>query len=82
MTDRTPDALLTEAMARIAPDVDLSTARPDEPLAEQFDLDSMDMLGVMEALQQLSGVEIPERDAPKLATLSGALSYLSARLAL
>lgn len=81
MTDptaaRTPDELLADALGRIAPEADLSNVDPDEPLAEAFDLDSMDMMAVLETLQELSGVRIPDRDAPKLSTLAGVRAYLT-----
>lgn len=84
MTDtpaRDVDAMIAEAVGRVAPDADLTSVGDDDLLTEQLDLDSMDMLGVLEGLQQLSGLTIPERDAPKLATLAGARAYLIARFA-
>lgn len=74
------DAMISEALARVAPDAELAGVDPDGSLTEQLELDSMDMLGVLENLQQLSGLTIPERDAPKLATLNGARAYLAAAL--
>ncbi|TKB71975.1 MAG: acyl carrier protein [Nitrospira sp.] len=64
----------------IAPEADLATLNPDVSLRDQLDLDSMDFLNFLIALHQSLGVDIPEGDYPKLATLSGCLAFLAARL--
>jgi acyl carrier protein len=46
---------------------------------EQLDLYSMDLLNFIVALHAALGVEIPEADYPKLATLDGCVEYLAAR---
>jgi acyl carrier protein len=76
----TPDQIRTTALtvlADIAPDVDVSTADPAINLQEQFDLDSLDFYNFVVALHEQLGVDVPERDYPKLATLDGCVSYLS-----
>jgi acyl carrier protein len=50
-------------------------------LREQLDLDSMDALNFVIALHEELGVEIPETDYAKLATMDGIVAYLLARLA-
>jgi acyl carrier protein len=45
-----------------------------------IDIDSYDFLNVMVALHDALGVDIPEVDYQKLATLSAAVDYLSTRL--
>lgn len=64
----------------IAPEADLATLKPEVSLRDQLDLDSMDFLNFVIALHQSLGVDIPEGDYPKLATLNGCLAYLAARL--
>ncbi len=64
----------------IAPEADLTVVRPDVPLREQLDLDSMDVLNLMIALHEKLGVEIPESDYAKLATLDGCVGYLARAL--
>jgi len=64
----------------IAPEVDLSLIRPDRNLRDQLDIDSMDWLSFMIALDQELHVAIPESDYRKLATLDGCVAYLGARL--
>jgi acyl carrier protein len=61
----------------IAPEADLAALKPDVSLRDQLDLDSMDFLNFVIALHQSLGVELPEGDYPKLATLNGCLAYLS-----
>jgi acyl carrier protein len=54
---------------------------PDRPLREQIELDSMDFLDVVMELRKRYGVQVPEEDYPRLATLSGCADYLAPKLA-
>ncbi len=67
---------LIEAIVEVAPDVDPTTIDPCEDLAEQLALDSVDMLATLVSVNERTGIEIPERDYPKLATLDDAVAYL------
>ena len=69
-----------EELENVAPDVDLSTAEPDEDLREAFELDSMDILNLVSALHKRLGVDIPEADYERMVTVKGAVDYLSGRL--
>lgn len=75
------DAVLREELTNIAPDVDLQTIDPRADLREALDIDSMDFLNFVTAIHHRLGLDIPERDYPKLRTLAGALDYLTAKLA-
>jgi len=68
--------LAADVLAGIAPEADLSTVGDQEDLREALDLDSMDFLNLIIGLSQGSGINIPERDYPKLFTLAGLLAYL------
>jgi acyl carrier protein len=70
--------IVTRALTDVAPDIDPATIDPDTELAEQLDIDSMDFLNVIVAIHEQTGVEIPERDYPKLSTLNDAVRYLGA----
>ena len=72
-------ALVAEVLAGIAPEVDLADVEPGEPLQEALDLDSIDFLNLMTGLHERSGLEVPERDYPQLASLEGCITYLTAR---
>ena len=69
-----------EILHRIAPEADLNRLDPGQSLRESLDIDSFDFLNVILRLHEKLGVDIPEADYPKLATLSGALDYLETRL--
>jgi acyl carrier protein len=65
-----------EQLRAIAPDADPTALGPDEDLRDALDLDSMDFLRFVTALHRELGVDVPERDYPRLRTLRGALEYL------
>jgi len=70
-------SLLLDVLSNIAPEADLATLRGKAPLRDELDLDSMDFLNFIAALHERTRIDIPEADYPKLATLDGAVAYLS-----
>lgn len=64
------------ALRDVAPEIDADAIDPDADLGEEFDIDSMDLLNIVVAIHKRTGIEIPERDYPKLATLNEAVAYL------
>jgi acyl carrier protein len=74
-------AAVLDALGEIAPEVDLATVDPATGFREQLDLDSMDLLNLVIGIHARTGVEIPEADYPKLASLDGAVAYLATRAA-
>jgi acyl carrier protein len=73
-------ALIIRELAKIAPEVDPGEIDSAVDLREQIDLDSMDILNLMIAIHEATGVDIPEADYPQLVTLDGCIAYLGARL--
>lgn len=73
--DEAFDAVRT-ALGEIAPEADLASVPPGSPLQESLDLDSIDFLNFVEELHKRFGVEIPERDYPRISTIEGCLDYL------
>lgn len=71
---------VVQALASVAPEVDAASLDTDAALRDQVDLDSMDFLRFIIQLHKQLGVEVPEADYPKLASLAGAVDYLAARL--
>ena len=69
-----------DTLRRIAPEVSPDTLQSAKPLRDQVDLDSMDWLNFLVALHEKLGVDIPEADYAKLATLDDLLAYLRAKL--
>jgi acyl carrier protein len=72
--------VVIRALTEVAPDIDPGAIDPEAELAEQLDIDSMDFLNILVAIHEQTGIEIPERDYPKLSTLSDAVSYLAQAL--
>lgn len=64
-------------LKRIAPE--LEDVQPAKPLRDQVDLDSMDWLNFLVALNERLRIEIPEADYRKLGTLEQIVGYLSAK---
>jgi acyl carrier protein len=73
-------AAVLDALAGVAPEIDAAAVDPADSLREQLELDSMDHLNFMIALDQVFGVEIPEADYPRLQTLDQVVAYLESRL--
>ena len=69
-------ALFTRLLHGIAPEADLDDIDLAAPLQDAFDLDSMDFLNLMTALYEEVGIDVPERDYPKLGTVGGFVSYV------
>jgi acyl carrier protein len=79
----TPESLrstVVEALLEVAPDVDAATLEAATPFRDQFDFDSMDQLNFVVGLHRRLGVDVPEVDYPKLATLDGCVAYLERAL--
>lgn len=79
MTREQVRATVLRVLGEIAPEADLAALKPDAPFREQLDLDSMDLLNVAVGLHGALGVDIPEADYPKLATLDACVDYLASR---
>jgi acyl carrier protein len=71
--------LVATVLHGIAPEIDLDALDPGEPFQEEADIDSMDFLNLVAGLCDETGIDIPERDYQRLATLADIVSYLEAR---
>jgi acyl carrier protein len=69
-------AAVAAAIHRVAPEAEFDDLDPQADLREELDIDSMDFLIMLEELHARTGVDIPERDYPALASLDGCLAYL------
>jgi acyl carrier protein len=72
-------ALLCEVFARFAPEFDFAAIDPRADLREQLDIDSLDFLNALIAVQERTGVDVPESDYAQVATLEAAAAYVAAR---
>jgi acyl carrier protein len=77
--DAIRDAVL-RILGGIAPEADLTKLRPDIPFRDQLDIDSMDFLNFVIALDKELRVDVPETDYSRITTLAGCVDYLSAQL--
>jgi acyl carrier protein len=77
----TPDeirALLARLLHGVAPEIDLGEIDRAAPLQEAAELDSMDFLNLVTALYDETGIDVPERDYPLIATIDGFVAYVAA----
>lgn len=70
-----------DELTRVAPDIAADEVGENDHIQTDLGLDSMDVLNLVAALHRRLGIDIPERDYPKIATLRQAAEYLAARQA-
>lgn len=80
MTRNEIHRMFVEELTRIAPDIDPASLDDGDHLMDDLDLDSIDILNLVTALQARLDVSVPEIDYPRLETTGKAVAYLSARL--
>lgn len=66
-----------DIIADIAPDEDLTHIKPDVRLRDQVQLDSMDFLDIVMELRKRHGIEVPEAEYGRLASLESSAEYLT-----
>lgn len=78
MSDEEIRAIVLRLLGEIAPEADMAAIRPAKRLRDQLDIDSMDALNFLIAVDAELGIDIPESDYPKLTTLDNIVAYLAA----
>lgn len=78
MTNDELKSAVLAALARIAPEADFASLRADAPLRDQLDIDSMDFMNFVVLLHETLGVDVPEAEYAKVATLDGCVAWLAA----
>jgi acyl carrier protein len=68
--------MIVQVLREVAPEADLGGVAPDADFRAELGLDSMDVLNFAIGLEERTGVEVPERDFPRLVTLDGCTRYL------
>lgn len=76
MTPAEAKALILDVLGAIAPEAEFDKLPGKAQLREELDLDSMDFLDFVAALHERTGMDIPETDYRRLATLDDAIAYL------
>ncbi|MGB0087837.1 MAG: acyl carrier protein [Rhodomicrobiaceae bacterium] len=79
MSDPDIRAVVIEELSNIAPEVDMATVDAAADLREELDIDSMDFLNFITAIDKRLGINVPELDYPKLMSLDGAVAYLETK---
>jgi len=74
MNERDLEAAVLRALERAAGGLGDRPIEPEQPLAEQFDLDAERFFAV---LARETGIDIPAADRPRLVSLSDCLDYLA-----
>ncbi len=72
-------ATVLRILGEIAPEADLTRLQPDVSFRDQLDIDSMDFLNFVIALDEELDVRISESDYPKLSNLDACVELLSSR---
>lgn len=75
------EGLVRAALVDVAPDLVAAAVDPGADFHYDLGLDSMDTLNLAIALHDATGVDIPERDYPRIRTITACVAYLEAALA-
>ncbi len=73
------DEAVRRALDEVAPDIDAATVDADADFHDELGLDSMDTLNFAIALFEITGIDVPERDYPRIDTVARCVEYLRAR---
>ncbi len=70
-------ALIFAVLGAIAPEAELDKLPGGAQMRDELDLDSMDFLDFIAAVHERTGIDIPEAEYGRLATLDDAVAYLA-----
>ena len=79
MTEDEIKKIIFQLLKQIAPDTEPELLQPDDLIRAKLEIDSFDALRFIVALDEKLGVETPEEDYGKTATLRSLLDYISAK---
>jgi len=77
LSRETLEEIVRKAIGEVASDCDPASIAAETDLRANLDLDSVDLLRIVERVHVASGIEIPERDLGRLSTLRSWLDYLT-----
>lgn len=78
MTTLDPRSAALAALREIAPELEPGEIADSDRLRQDLDLDSLDFLRLIEQIANATGVDVPERDYPLVATFGGLVAYVAA----
>jgi acyl carrier protein len=67
-------------IGQVAPEIPAESIDPHARLQEEMDIDSMDFLRILVAINEQLGVEIPEKDYGQVGTLESLVHYVEKRV--
>ncbi|HSB55183.1 MAG TPA: phosphopantetheine-binding protein [Gemmatimonadales bacterium] len=68
------------ALLSVVPEAKPAEIDPATSLRDQLDIDSMDFINFIATLDQTLGVDVPESEYGRMATLESSVDYLASRL--
>ena len=80
MTQDESKEMIIEQITEIAPDVEREDIQADANIQRSLEIDSFDFLKILTAMNSKTGVEVPEADYAKVATLQSMADYFLERL--
>jgi acyl carrier protein len=81
MSDDELRAAVIRVLCDVAPEVRPEAIDPTANLRDSLDLDSVDFMNFVVGLHDTLGVDVPESDYAKLASIDDCVAYLRARRA-
>jgi acyl carrier protein len=81
MNDQEATAAVHAALRKVAPDVGPADLAGNPRLRQDLELDSLDFLALVETIAQGTGVDIPESDYARVATVGALIGYVAERSA-
>ena len=82
MNDDAIKAGVLRVLTHIVPEAQGEEIDPDVTFRDQFDIDSLDYLNFVLALEEAFDVRVPEVDYPRLGSLGSAVAYLASLLSM
>jgi acyl carrier protein len=80
MTQEQITRAIIDQILEIAPDIEEGDIVPDKNIQRSLEIDSFDFLKILTALNDILGVEVPERDYAKVDTLEHMTHYFAQNL--
>ncbi len=71
---------IIDQILEIAPDIDEGDIIADKNIQRSLEIDSFDFLKILTALNEVLGVEVPEKDYAKVDTLEHMTQYFMEKL--
>ncbi len=73
-------ARVLDELARVVPELEPDTLPGNRPIRDELDVDSMDLLNFVIGLSKAFGLDIPEADYKRIATVDALVEYIDRRL--